>query len=46
METCELGTKHTHSSLPVILKPQHRVNETADESSFKSYQEHKKQQLR
>ncbi|MCU4666865.1 DUF2309 domain-containing protein [Bacillus paralicheniformis] len=42
IETCELGTKHTHSSLPVILKPQHRVNETADESSFKSYQEHKK----
>ncbi|ATH92018.1 DUF2309 domain-containing protein [Bacillus glycinifermentans] len=42
IETCELGSKHSHSSLPVILKPQHRVKETAEESSFKSYQEHKK----
>ncbi|MGN9864041.1 DUF2309 domain-containing protein [Bacillus swezeyi] len=42
IETCELGSKHSHSSLPVILKPQHRVKETAEESSFKSYQEHQK----
>ncbi|ASB89063.1 Na-translocating system protein MpsB [Bacillus sonorensis] len=42
IETCELGSKHSHSSLPVILKPQHRVKETAEESSFQSYQEHQK----
>lgn len=45
IETCELGTKHSHSSLPVILKPQHRVEETAEELPFKSYQEHKKRQF-
>ncbi|MFN2747855.1 DUF2309 domain-containing protein [Bacillus sp. z60-18] len=42
IETCELGSQHSHSSLPVILKPQHRVKETAEESSFKTFQEHKK----
>ncbi|WP_277673616.1 DUF2309 domain-containing protein [Piscibacillus halophilus] len=40
--TCELGNKHSHSSLPVILKPQNKIKELAEENAFNSYQQRKK----
>ncbi|WBX82270.1 Na-translocating system protein MpsB [Virgibacillus salarius] len=39
--TSELGSDHSHSSLPVILKPQHKIKETADENELKLYQQRK-----
>jgi uncharacterized protein YbcC (UPF0753/DUF2309 family) len=39
--TSELGSNHSHSSLPVILKPQHKIKESADENEIKSYQQRK-----
>ncbi|OCA92002.1 DUF2309 domain-containing protein [Pseudobacillus wudalianchiensis] len=41
IETSELGSDHSHSSLPVILKPQHKIKEAADENELKSYQQRK-----
>ncbi|AIM16162.1 hypothetical protein HW35_07515 [Bacillus sp. X1(2014)] len=41
IETSELGCNHSHSSLPVILKPQHKIKEAADENELKSYQQRK-----
>ncbi|MFC4320438.1 DUF2309 domain-containing protein [Litchfieldia salsa] len=40
--TNELGSNHSHSSLPVILKPLHKITESTDESELKSYQQRKK----
>lgn len=37
--TCELGSEHTHPSLPVILEPQHRIKEYASEFESKQYQQ-------
>ncbi|MUK89219.1 DUF2309 family protein [Ornithinibacillus sp. L9] len=37
----ELGSNHSHSSLPVIQKPQHKIKESAEENEFKSYQQRK-----
>jgi uncharacterized protein len=35
IETCELGSNHTHNSLPVMFKPQYKVNEfSPDGESF------------
>ncbi|WP_419954671.1 DUF2309 domain-containing protein [Neobacillus niacini] len=35
IETCELGSNHTHNSLPVMFKPQYKVNEfSPDVESF------------
>ncbi|AZV41300.1 hypothetical protein BAOM_0668 [Peribacillus asahii] len=31
IETCELGSNHTHNSLPVMFKPQYKVQEFATE---------------
>ncbi|MEH6949533.1 putative inorganic carbon transporter subunit DabA [Bacillus sp. JJ634] len=31
IETCELGSNHTHNSLPVMFKPQYKVKEFAPE---------------
>lgn len=39
--TSELGNNHSHSSLPVILKPRHKIKEFADENELKSYQQRK-----
>lgn len=39
--TSELGSNHSHYSLPVILKPQHKIKESADENELKSYQQRK-----
>lgn len=39
IETCELGSTHTHASLPVMLKPQHKINELASEVDSESYQQ-------
>ncbi|MFA9458787.1 DUF2309 domain-containing protein [Halalkalibacter sp. AB-rgal2] len=39
--TSELGSTHCHSSLPVILKPQHTIKESADTSELKQYQQRK-----
>jgi uncharacterized protein YbcC (UPF0753/DUF2309 family) len=39
IETSELGSEHTHSSLPVILKPQHKVKESSSEFELKQYQQ-------
>ena len=33
IETCELGSNHTHNSLPVMFKPQYKVNEIAHDSN-------------
>ncbi|MBB6446260.1 DUF2309 domain-containing protein [Bacillus benzoevorans] len=30
--TCELGSNHTHRSLPVMFKPQHKVSESSPDS--------------
>ena len=32
IETCELGSNHTHNSLPVMFNPQYKVKEIAKES--------------
>jgi uncharacterized protein len=37
IETCELGSNHTHNSLPVMFKPQYKVKEFSPE--FKSFQQ-------
>ncbi|OYD09593.1 DUF2309 domain-containing protein [Paludifilum halophilum] len=39
IETSELGSEHTHSSLPVILKPQHRVKESSSAFELKQYEQ-------
>ena len=39
IETCELGSKHSHPSLPVMFKPQYKVNEVSSESDLKIYQQ-------
>ncbi|WP_138419413.1 DUF2309 domain-containing protein [Aquibacillus sediminis] len=39
--TSELGSNHSHASLPVILKPQHKIKEFADETELTSYQQRK-----
>ncbi|SET96662.1 hypothetical protein SAMN05421676_11298 [Salinibacillus kushneri] len=39
--TTKLGSKQSHSSLPVMLKPKHKINESASESKLKSYQQRK-----
>jgi uncharacterized protein YbcC (UPF0753/DUF2309 family) len=39
--TSELGSNHSHSALPVILKPQHKIKEAADENELKLYQQRK-----
>lgn len=39
IETCELGQKHSHPSLPILFKPQIKVNECASEQDLKTYQE-------
>ncbi|WP_339179382.1 YbcC family protein [Bacillus sp. FSL R5-0560] len=35
--TCELGSKHSHASLPIIQKPQHKVKEFVDEDVLEKY---------
>jgi uncharacterized protein YbcC (UPF0753/DUF2309 family) len=37
IETCELGSNHTHDSLPVMFKPQYKVKEFSPE--FESFQQ-------
>lgn len=37
--TCELGSTYSHASLPVILKPQHKITESASRSDFETYQQ-------
>ncbi|MEC3616249.1 DUF2309 domain-containing protein [Bacillus stercoris] len=39
--TCELGSKHSHASLPIIQKPQNRIKELADEDAFNKYNQRK-----
>lgn len=39
--TCELGSKHSHASLPIIQKPQNKIKEFADEDVFKKYNQRK-----
>jgi uncharacterized protein YbcC (UPF0753/DUF2309 family) len=39
--TSELGSKHSHASLPVILKPQHKIKEFVDEDVLDKYQQRK-----
>lgn len=39
IETCELGSSHSHPSLPIILKPQHKIMEVASALDFKQYQQ-------
>lgn len=39
--TSELGSKHSHASMPVISKPEHKINEFVDEKELKRYQERK-----
>ncbi|WP_258111702.1 DUF2309 domain-containing protein [Alicyclobacillus sp. SP_1] len=45
IETCHLGSSHSHPSLPIVLKPQHKIKELATEKSTKSYQEHRQAAL-
>ncbi|KUO95652.1 hypothetical protein ATW55_14570 [Ferroacidibacillus organovorans] len=39
IETCKLGSSHSHASLPVILKPQHKIKEVAPSFTFKPYEQ-------
>ncbi|MGF7535824.1 YbcC family protein [Bacillus mexicanus] len=39
--TCELGSKHSHASLPIIQKPQHKIKEFADENMLEKYNQRK-----
>ncbi|MFV2046094.1 DUF2309 domain-containing protein [Metabacillus sp. YM-086] len=39
--TSELGSSNSHASLPVILKPQHKIKESSDENELKLYQQRK-----
>ena len=39
IETCKLGSEHRHPSLPVMFKPQMRVNEMSKESQLEQYQQ-------
>ncbi|QDP39568.1 DUF2309 domain-containing protein [Radiobacillus deserti] len=39
--TKELGSDHSHPSLPVILQPRHQIKETADEKELETYQQRK-----
>ncbi|MDP4525736.1 DUF2309 domain-containing protein [Bacillus halotolerans] len=39
--TCELGSKHSHASLPVIQKPQNKIKEFADEDVLEKYNQRK-----
>ncbi|WP_121662115.1 DUF2309 domain-containing protein [Metabacillus litoralis] len=39
--TSELGSNNSHASLPVILKPQHKIKESTDENELKLYQQRK-----
>ncbi|WP_404331961.1 DUF2309 domain-containing protein [Mesobacillus maritimus] len=39
--TSELASNHSHASLPVILKPQHKIKESADDKELQSYQQRK-----
>ncbi|MBS4175013.1 putative inorganic carbon transporter subunit DabA [Bacillus sp. FJAT-49736] len=41
ISTSELGSKHSHPSLPVILKPEHKIKEIAAEKELKPYQQRK-----
>jgi uncharacterized protein YbcC (UPF0753/DUF2309 family) len=41
IETCELGSKHSHDSLPVMFKPKHFVKETSSEQEYRHYQQRK-----
>ncbi|WP_057763060.1 DUF2309 domain-containing protein [Cytobacillus praedii] len=40
--TMELGSNHSHASLPVMLNPQHIIKEAADKNELKLYQ-HRRQ---
>lgn len=37
IETCELGKHHAHPSLPVMFKPQYKVNETLHDEGLENY---------
>ncbi len=39
--TSELGSNHTHSSLPVMLKPKHKIKESAGENELNPYLQRK-----
>ena len=39
IETCKLGSEHRHPSLPVMFKPQMRVNEMSKEPQLEQYQQ-------
>ncbi|MER0469323.1 YbcC family protein [Bacillus cabrialesii subsp. cabrialesii] len=39
--TCELGSKHSHASLPIIQKPQNKIKEFADEDALEKYNQRK-----
>lgn len=39
IETSELGNKHSHASLPVMLKPRHRIKEVTSVVDFEQYQQ-------
>jgi uncharacterized protein YbcC (UPF0753/DUF2309 family) len=41
IETCELGSTHSHDSLPVMFKPKHKVKETSSELEYRQYQQRK-----
>ena len=42
IETCELGSEHSHNSLPVLFKPKYKVKEFLPEFELESY--HQRQQ--
>ena len=39
IETCELGSNHSHDSLPVMFKPKFKVKESLPEFELKQYQQ-------
>lgn len=41
IETCEVGTSHTHKSLPVMNQPKVKINETIPESNLEQYVQRK-----